>query len=133
MALVALVACGRGTMAAMFHRISVTGQLVTADETEYFVQTPNSLRLWGLNRKREHGTTFGTIHQSETARQCFRDGRYDYSVQQHSGRDYDTAQLPFTDWPAPLQTALVNRLKKRLHDAGIFDAMKGNAEEGINT
>ena len=41
--------------------------------------------------------------------------------------------LPFTDWPAPLQTALVNRLKKRLHDAGIFDAMKGNAEEGINT
>ena len=64
MALVALVACGRGTMAAMFHRISVTGQLVTADETEYFVQTPNSLRLHGLDRKRKRGVKFAQIHQS---------------------------------------------------------------------
>ena len=123
-------------MAAMFHRISIRPgviRLVTGDETEYFVQTPNSLRLHGLDRKRKRGVKFAQIHQSETARQCFIDGRYDYSVQQHSWIDYDTAQLPFADWPAPLQTALVNRLKKRLHDAGIFEVVKGIAERGINT
>ncbi len=48
-------------MAAMFTRIRITPgviRLVTGDETEYFVQTPNSLRLHGLDRKRKRGVKF---------------------------------------------------------------------------
>ena len=54
-------------MAAMFHHISVrlgVIRLVTVDEIEYFVQTPNSLRLHGLDRKRKRGVKFAQIHQS---------------------------------------------------------------------
>jgi hypothetical protein len=118
-----------------FHRISITpgvNKKVTPGETDYFVQKPDSLRLHGLNRNQKRGNAFGTIHQSQTARQCLIDGRYDYSVQQHGGLNYDTADLPFANWPTQLQNELVNRLKKRLHDAGIFEALKGIAEDGTN-
>jgi hypothetical protein len=120
----------------MFPRLSIKSsgypKVDTRVEVAYFIDKPGSLYLHGLDRKRKRGDTFGHIHQARTAEQCFIDGRYDYSNQQHDGQTYDTGQLPFAEWPPKLREKLKTKLRKRLHEVFHSPEMARFAQERRN-
>ena len=86
---------------------------VQAHEKQYFVETPDSLVLQGLDSRGEKSKTYGHLNKAATCRKCLEAGRYKYTSVRHKKVFRDTPQ-PFVTLERELQNTMVDTLKKRL-------------------
>ena len=83
-------------------------------ELRYFLNTPNSLVLQGLDSKGLQSKTYGCLNKAATCRQCLEAGQYKYTSVLHNKVRLDIRQ-PFDTLDRKLQNIIVEALKKRLH------------------
>ena len=86
---------------------------VQAHEKQYFLETPDSLVLQGLDSTGEQSKTYGQLNKAATCRKCLEAGRYKYTSVRHKKVIRDTSQ-PFVTLERELQNTILDKLKKRL-------------------